>query len=225
MSEEPTAPGRAAAPAGRLQLSSESFDLRTAVGGWRGLAESIVPGLVFVVVYLVTRSLGPALGAALGAAGIAAIARLVQRSPLTQALGGLLGVAIGVVWAWRSGDAADFFVWGLWVNAAYLVATLGSILVRWPLVGILMGVLHGDVSGWRSWPGAARFVAATWVWVALFAARLAVQVPAWAAGDVGVLGVARLAMGVPLMALAAYLTWVLVRGVGPETDELVAGRT
>lgn len=54
-------------------------------------------------------------------------------------------------------------------------------------------------------------MAATWLWIALFVARLAVQVPLYLDASTAWLGTARLVMGVPLWALALWITWLLVR--------------
>lgn len=198
------------------QLAAEEFDFMAAVGGVRGLVESIAPGLVFVVVFLITRELLPALVASSALAVLAVVVRLVQRTPLTQAFSGLLGVAISVVWAWQTGEAANFFQWGLWVNAAYLVGTVLSILLRWPLVGAIVALIRGEWEGWRSSPMYRRYVMATWLWAGLFAARLAVQVPLLLDDAVGWLGTAKLLMGVPLFAVVIWLTWLMVR----EPEEL-----
>ncbi|NLI17488.1 MAG: DUF3159 domain-containing protein [Actinomycetales bacterium] len=193
------------------QLAAAEFDFMEAVGGWRGLVESIAPGLVFVIVFLATGDLVPALVAAGSLAVLAVLVRLAQRTPLTQAFGGLFGVAISVVWAWQSGEAANFFQWGLWVNAAYLLGCLVSILARWPVVGVLVALIRGTWEGWRESPMFRRYVLATWLWVALFAARLLVQVPLFRADDVAWLGTAKLVMGVPLFGLVVWLTWLMVR--------------
>jgi hypothetical protein len=208
---------------GMRALTAEEFSAADAVGGVRGVVESVAPGLLFVVVYLATgQDLTPALVAAAGAAVLAVIVRLVQRTPVTQAFSGLLGVGIGVVWAWRTGDASDYFAYGLWVNGVYLVGTLASILVGWPLVGLVMGLFTkgGPLSGgpwsaavaWRSDRALRRtYSLATWPWVAMFAVRLAVQVPLYYSEDIGWLGTAKLAMGLPLTALALWISWMLVR--------------
>lgn len=128
-------------------LAGQEFSVADAIGGVRGLVESVAPGLVFVVVYVATTNLQWALVTSVAAALVAVAARLIQRTPVTQAFGGLLGVGIGVIWAWRSGEAQDYFAWGLWTNAAYLVALLVSVLARWPLVGLV-------VEGFRSGFGA-----------------------------------------------------------------------
>ena len=126
-----------------------------------------------------------------------------------------IGVGIGVIWAWRSGQAEDFYAWGLYVNGAYALGILVAVLVRWAPIGVLVELLRGRGMAWRTDPAMAglrrRYVIASWLWVGVFAARLAVQVPLYLAGEVAALGVARLVMGLPLFALAAWLTWVLVR--------------
>jgi hypothetical protein len=174
-------------------LAGEQFSVAEAVGGVRGLVESVAPGLVFVVLYVATSDLTWALVGSVAVALVAVGVRLAQRTPVTQALGGLLGVGIGVFWAWRSGEAQDYFAWGLWTNAAYLLALLVSLAIRWPLVGL---VVEGFRSGFGT--GAAR-------------SADAVQVPLYLDGSVGWLGTARLVMGIPLWALVLWLTWVLVR--------------
>lgn len=202
------------------QLSGDRFSLAASIGGIRGLVESLLPGLVFVVVFIVTRDLKAPLVASLAVTLVLVVARLVGRTPVTQALGGAFGVVIGAVWAWRSGQAQDFFVFGLWTNAAYALALVVSVVVRWPAVGVVVSLLRAEGFGWRGDPlqpgRRRRYVLATWLWVGLFAARLAVQVPLYLQAraewsGTAWLGTARLVMGVPLWALTLWLTWLLVR--------------
>jgi len=206
-------------------IGADEFSLAEAVGGVRGAVESVAPGLVFVVVFVAAgQRLTPALVAAAATALVTVVARLVQRSPLTQALSGVVGVGIGVLWAWRSGRAEDYFAWGLLTNVGFLLAFVVSVLVRWPLVGVVVGLFRSDgpLSAGGSWAGAAawrtdpvlrrRYALVTWLWAAMFALRLAVQVPLWAAGQVAWLGTAKLVMGVPLTALVLWFSWLLVRG-------------
>lgn len=204
------------APRGLSAAVGEEFSFKDAIGGVRGLVESSAPGLVFVVVYVATRSLLPSLIAALAVAVAAVVARLVQRTPITQALSGVLGVAVGVGWAWWSGRAQDFFAGGLLANAGYLVAMISSIAARWPAVGVVVALIRGEDMAWRTDPERSherrRFVWATWVMAAVFALRLLVQVPLYLAGEgaVAALGTAKLAMGVPLFAVALWVMWLLV---------------
>lgn len=206
-------------------LSGDEFSAMDAVGGVRGIVESVTPGLLFVVVYIATgQTLKPALIAAGAAALVAVVVRLVQRTPVTQAFSGLLGVGIGVIWAWRTGDANNYFAYGLWVNVACFLATLGSIVVGWPLVGLALGFFRegGPLSSEGTWAGAVawrsdrdlrrRYAIATWPLVGLFGLRLLVQVPLYYASETGWLGTAKLVMGVPGTALALWISWILLRG-------------
>jgi hypothetical protein len=72
----------------------------------------------------------------------------------------------------------------------------------------------------------------TWIWVGVFGLRLAVQLPMYIAGAVVALGVAKVAMGLPLFAVGMWLSWLVLRqegglhaeergrdGAGDEPDE------
>lgn len=193
------------------QLTGAEFDAVAAMGGVRGVLESTLPGLVFVVAYVATHELTVALIAASALAVISFLARLFARQSFTNALGGFFGVMIGVVWAWQSGEASDYFVWGFVTNTVYVIALTASVLVRWPLVGVVVALLRSEWDTWRSSKMYPRYLLATWFWIAMFGARLAVQVPLYLAGEVALLGSARLAMGLPLFALVMWFTWLLVR--------------
>lgn len=216
----PDAVETADAPArGVRQLASGEFDGLEAIGGWRGMVESVAPGLVFVVVFVATRQIMPAVVAAVAVAVVATAARLVQRTPVTQAVGGLLGIGIGAVWAWRSGAAENFFAWGLLTNAAFAVGVTISILLGWPIVGVVVATLLGRSHDWRQDPEQrSRYALASWLWVGAFVARLAVQVPLYLNAEAGWLGAARLVMGLPLWALVLWVTWVLVNPRGAPAD-------
>lgn len=203
------------------QLDSEEFDLREAVGGVRGLIESVSPGIVFVVLFVTTQNLTWSIIAAVALALVAISMRLVSRTPLTQAVSGLGGILIGALWAWRTGEAEDFYLWGLIVNVVFAVVTLGSILLRRPLVGFFV---TSFAPGSAAVPGAQRlFRAATWLWAGAFLARLAVQIPLYLSSEVGWLGTARVLMGLPLWALVLWFTWILVRPVIRADREGQAG--
>lgn len=209
--------------------TADRFSLSDAIGGPRGVVEAVLPGLVFVVTITATRSLAWAGGLALGVAAVASVARLVSRQPLQQALAGAVGVGICALTAWRTGDAADFYWWGLLLNAVYAVVLAVSTLPLpkagplpggpLPVTGLLVAAATGGGSAWRTDPAQLRLhQRLTWMWVGLFALRLAVQTPLYLAGAVTALGVARLAMGIPLFAAAAWVTWLALRRVGPGPD-------
>ena len=204
--------------AGKL-LGSDTFSFADAIGGWRGLVESALPGFVYVVAFLITDEWQAPVIAALVVVAILVTVRLIQHGPISQSLSGVVGVAIGAVWAWRSDNATSFFIPGLWFNAALLAALLVSLAVRRPLVGVVMGLVHGTGSQWRA--NREEFRRAMWgtaVVVGMFTLRLVVQVPLLLADQTAVLGTVKLVMGTPLYALTLWVTWLIVRNVGRKPE-------
>jgi hypothetical protein len=129
----------------------------------------------------------------------------------------LVGIAIAAVFASRSGRAEDVFLPGIIYNAAYTVGLTLSVLVRWPLVGLMIGSVTGDLTSWRSDPAVLRLCSRlTWVLVVPCAVRVAVQYPLYLAGEVGWLGVSKIALGWPLQVAAlAVMVYLLARGRTP----------
>lgn len=186
--------------------------MRDSVGGVRGLIESSAPGVVFVAAYIVWHGFRVPTLAACAAVAVAVAVRLIQRTPVTQALGGVVGVGLGALWAWRYGDAGGYFVPGLWTNGITLAVLVLSIAVGWPLVGVFVGLARGSSSAWRGDRRLRRkFSLATGIMAALFALKLLVQLPLYYAHQVAALGVAKLAMGIPLFVLVAWAIWLMVR--------------
>lgn len=196
-------------------------DLIEALGGRRGLADSGLPALAFVIAYTATgQDLNAAALVAVGLAAVLAATRIWRRETLQYALSGLIGVAIAAFIATRTGRAEDFFLPGILLNAAYATAYLVSIAVRWPLLGVLIGPLTGEGMKWRKDPRRlALYSKASWIWVGVFALRLAVQLPLYLAGAVVALGIARTALGLPVFALAAWLSYLLLREGGRNVEE------
>ncbi len=204
----------AASTSPATSLLGDDFKWADAIGGWRGLAESVAPGAIFVAAFLVWGGFRIPVIAAVSTVVVMVAVRLIERTPVTQALGGLLGVALGAIWAWRAGDANEYFVPGFWYTGAYTVAMIVSMVVRWPAVGVAVGLLKGWGSRWRSSPTAMRrFQAATAFYIATQIVKLAIQLPLYFAGATAALGTAKLALGVPWFAVALFVMWRLVRNV------------
>ena len=193
----------------------KASDIWAALGGPRGLVESILPGIAFLAVYSFTQSLLWSVASPLVVSIGFIVTRLIQRSPLQPAIVGFFGIAASAAVAVLSGRPENNFLLGLWVNAATLVVLLISLIARRPLIGVVAGLLTADPH-WRS-DRAKRVMAgvATGLWSAMFALRLAVQVPLYLAGEpaVSALAMAKLVMGVPLYGLTLWLTWLLLRSV------------
>ncbi|MFN3866720.1 MAG: DUF3159 domain-containing protein [Demequina sp.] len=219
--DEPSTPVPAQASRMGQLIGGEEFSMADAMGGWRGFVESAAPGVVFVVAYLGWGGFRIPVIASVVTVVVLVAVRLVQRSSIQQALAGVLGVGIGAIWAWRSGDAGGYFVPGLWANAAYAAAALLTMLVGRPLVGIIVGMFKGWGASWRQDPRVMRTMQwATALVAGMFLLRLAVQLPLYLSGSIAALGTAKLAMGVPLFALTLWAVWLLVRSAAPDPGPL-----
>jgi hypothetical protein len=196
------------------QLSISKTSVLGAVGGWLGIIESILPAMLFVTVLSITKNTVAAVVSAVSVSAFFLLLQLIRKKPLTQAIAGAIGIGISAFLPLREGgQAADYFIQGFFTNAIYGSVLLISVIIRWPIIGLLVGALLGDAKSWRKDKALARrFQVATLLWIGLFSARLLVQVPLYFAGQTELLGVFRIAMGVPLYALCIWFTWLLIRG-------------
>ncbi|MBM7462992.1 DUF3159 domain-containing protein [Microbacterium dextranolyticum] len=189
-----------------------------AMGGWRGVLESLLPGLAFVLLFTITSNLPLSLGVSVGLAAVFTVVRIAQRSPVGAALGGLIAAGVAAALALWTGRGQDNFVPGLITNAAYGTAFLVSAVVGWSLIGLAVGFLMNEGTAWRREARKRRvFFWLAIAWAALFYARLAVQLPFYFAGDVTTLGTLKLVMGLPLFAPLIAVTWLAVRAVYPRS--------
>ena len=194
-----------------------------AMGGWRGILESVVPGLVFIVTYTVTidpatgdGDLGLSLGLSVGIAALFTVARLIARQPVNAAVGGLLAALVAAAFAAFTGEASNNFIPGFITNVLYGTAFLVSALIGWSLIGLAVGFLMGEGTAWRRDKRKRRvFFWLAIAWAGLFAARLIVQLPLYFADNVTALGTLKLVMGIPLFAPMVAVTWLAVRALYP----------
>lgn len=196
-----------------------------AIGGVRGVLESVVPTVAFVATYTLWPGEGfakllPAVLVSVGIALIFSLVRLVMRQPVSAAFGGLVAAVVAATIALITGNAADTFVVGLITNLVYGTGILISVLVGWSAIGVIAGFLMGDATAWRQSKRKRRgFFWLGLAWAGLFFLRLAVQLPVYFAsqgegdneGAVALLGTLKLVMGIPLFALLIAVTWFVVR--------------
>lgn len=189
------------------------------IGGWRGVIESVLPVLAFVITFTSTQNLILALGLSVGAAAIFTAVRLLTKSPPVAALSGLVAAVVAAGLPLFTGRAEDQFVIGFITNIAYGAALLISAFVRWPLIGVVVGFLTGEGLAWRQDPRKRRtFFWLTIAWACLFLARLSVQLPFYFAGDVASLGTVKLIMGIPFFAVLLASTWIVSRRLYPRAS-------
>jgi len=198
------------------ESNSEKEKILAAMGGKRGLLDSGLPPLIFLLAFNLTDDVRQAAIYSLVLPGLFVIYRLFKRQQLQHALTGIIGVLICAWLASRTGQAEDFYLPGLLTNLIYGTAYLLSIALRFPVIGLVVGPLIGENLMWRKDPARrAVYIRATWIWVGLFAARLVVQYPLYVAENVTALGTARFIMGYPFFILAAWLSWIVIKN-GPK---------
>jgi hypothetical protein len=181
------------------------------LGGVAGLIYSSLPVLVFVGTERLL-GLAVAAGAAIGAAVLILLWRIVRRESLQPAVSGLIGVAVCVLIAYLLGESKGYFLLGIWTSLLWAAVFAVSIVIRRPVVGYIWSWLHGHDRAWRTVRRAVyAFDIATLTWVVVFAARFVVQHKLYATNHEGWLVVARIAMGWPLAAAAALVTFLAIK--------------
>src|SRR5690348_18430925 len=116
-------------------MPSFSEQMAEQLGGVRGLIESSIPITLFVIVNFLGDHfhwwpLRTSLIIAVGVAVLMAVYRLTRREPIRHAINGVFGVALGAFIALRSNDARDFYLPGILLSAAYVIAKIGRASCR-----------------------------------------------------------------------------------------------
>lgn len=185
-----------------------------ALGGKKGLLDSGLPALIFLIAFNVTHDLQKSATGAIVTALLLAILRLAKKDTLQHVISGLIGVVFCAFLARKTGSAVDYYLPGLIINVVYGSVYLIANLIGLPILGLVLGPILGENLHWRKVTERKRaYIKASWVWVALFASRLIVQYPLYKTGNLTALGTARLAMGYPLFAAVAWGSWLIIKKV------------
>jgi hypothetical protein len=193
---------------------TEPVSLRQLLGGRMGALDASIPPAAFVLGWLVSgRSIGWGAVTALAAGVLVGGLRLARGGRITAVLASVAVVAAGALVALYTGRAQDFFLVQLLANIASALAWAVSILIRWPLLGLVVGALFGQKTRWRRDPDLLRaYSRASWVWVLLqYSVRVLVYGLLWWTGAVVALGIARVALSWPLVALTVAASAVVLR--------------
>ena len=194
------------------------------LGGWRGALETGLPTVAFVVVWVLREDLRAALVASGVVVLALVLARLAARQTVRYALSSVAATAIAAVFALRTGRAEDAFLPSILWNLALGTVYLGSVVVRWPLMGFLIAAADPraaeDPSVFRRWRDHPGLLAVcqrlTLVLAALMLARVAIMLPLYGAGEVALLGIAKIVLGWPAyLAVLAAMAALLMRGQTP----------
>jgi hypothetical protein len=123
-----------------------------------------------------------------------------------------MGVGISALIAWMVGASKGYFLLGIWTSLIWAAVFAVSVIIRRPIVGYAWSWINTKDRDWRASRRAVfAFDIATVTWVLVFASRFLVQHHLYDADQTGWLGVARIAMGWPLTAVAALVTYLAIR--------------
>lgn len=196
------------------------IDIGEMIGGRRGVIDASVPGVTLVIVDTFA-PLTWAIVVALVAAVAIAVLRAIRREPLRQAAMGVLGLAGAAALAAFTGQAKNYFLPGILINAAYAVLAVGSIVINRPALGYVAAMLDRGYSHWQEHPPLRRAATiATAMWAAVFGLRAIVQGYLYVHGHVHWLAPVRLGMGLPLWGLAVAGTLFVLEGHHQPADQV-----
>ncbi|WP_430783776.1 DUF3159 domain-containing protein [Actinoplanes sp. G11-F43] len=206
------------------ELPSMSEQIAEQLGGVRGLIESSVPVLAFVLlnVILSLEALGlekreallwaivGSVGSALAIGGV----RLARKQPVRHAVNGLFGIALGAWLAWRTGDAKNFYLPGILLTFGQTAVLLLSVAIRKPLIGYAWGIMANK--GKQDWFGNTRlfrtFQWLTVLWAVSLSVRAGIQAYLYWLGEANAIGVVRILVSWPIYAATfAFTIWAIHR--------------
>ena len=197
-----------------MEEKDDKAKILDALGGKKGLLDSGLPAVLFLIIFNISDDLQVSLYGAIGTSIVLTIIRLAMKDTIQHVISGLIGVLFCAYLANRSGNASDFYIPKLLTNLAYGSAYLIANLAGWPIIGVILGPLLGENFLWRKNPQRKRaYMRAGWLWVAMFFGRIAVQYPIYKSGNVNLLGTVNLAMGYPLFIATAWGTWMILKKV------------
>ncbi|HEX6870220.1 MAG TPA: DUF3159 domain-containing protein [Micromonosporaceae bacterium] len=216
----PTEDSAASEPGAASEAALPTFSEQVAdqLGGVRGMLESSVPVVGFVLVNIFW-GVNPAIIVAVAVALVIAAFRLSRRQSVRHAINGLFGIGIGAALAWKTGSAEDFYLPGILLSLGYGIAMIISIAARRPLVGWVWSVIADrGATRWRDHDGLRRiFGWLTLLWATTYLVKVVLNYLVWAAETLSaaekasILGAMRIALGFPVYAVLAALTVWAVR--------------
>jgi hypothetical protein len=213
-------------PPSRDAWSDEEVErFRKMLGGKRGMIDSAVPAILFVV----TNAIWTLNTAAIVAGSYAAAAlmfRAVRREPVRQGLIGMIGLGVSIGLALWTGSASAYFVpgvaWGFFTGAILIL----SILVKQPSSAMMAMAIEKKPREYYEHPAIRRahmFVTATWALV--FLARAGLRAWLISKDQPELLGASSLLLGYPVTIglIAASVVYLRRQGTRVPAEQHVSG--
>jgi len=184
---------RAARNSGMGQLADggtpTATALLSALGGVRGLLETILPGLVFLILFTFTQNVPLSIVVSVAVAVVFTVVRIAGKTPITQALAGLIGVGLSAIFALITGRGYLMGDGLAWRSVKSKFRVMQALTFLWFLL----------------------FAARLLVQVPLYLAHTD--------GATSALALTKLLMGVPLYAPLLLVTWFVVKGQFPQKPQ------
>lgn len=197
-----------------MSHESDKDKIMGAFGGKKGLIDSGIPSIIFLLTFNIRKDLQEALVASIAVSAVLTVIRLAMRDTVQHAISGFIGILICAWFANRTGNPSDLYIPKLLTNLGYGALYLVTNLAGWPILGLMLGPILGENLLWRNHPERKRaYIQAGWLWVGMFFTRIAVQYPIYKSGNLNLLGTVNLAMGYPLFIATAYGSWMILRRV------------
>ncbi len=106
-----------------MSENQDKEKILNALGGKKGLIDSGLPALIFLVSFNFGQDVRNSAYLALIFSLVVTLIRLFKRETIQHAVSGVIGVALCAWLANKSGKAEDFYLPGLWTNVIYGVHT------------------------------------------------------------------------------------------------------
>ena len=210
------------------QYPTMSEQIAEQLGGMRGLIETSVPVLAFVLLNFLfsptvfdlpePRGLYIAIAGSVGTAVLIGVFRLLRREPVRHAVNGVIGIALGAYLAYRSGDARDFYLPGILITLGQAVLLVISVAFRKPIIGYVWAVMaNKGKHDWLDNPRLHRtFQWLTLAWAGSLVFRGGSQGLLYLADKGDLIGIVRILVSWPMYAAMLALTVWAVRRVQRE---------
>jgi hypothetical protein len=223
-SDHDAPPAIAETPQFRYVEEFVRYQLSQSLGGARGMIESALPFIAFTIAWVIARQLYPAIAAAVVTALLLALIRLIQRQSIKYVVQAVIPTVIAALIATRTGRAQDVFLPGILYNGALAVLSLVTVAIRKPLVGFIIGAAVGDPTGWARDRGLVNMTSKlTLVLAVPYITRFVIQLPLFLAGQVVLLGIAKVVLGWPMLIAALTVIGIMLsKGRTPMDDSPLA---
>jgi hypothetical protein len=210
----------------RIQELRQEF--QTVLAGRNRITDTLIPPIVFLLLNATTR-FEIALYGSLGIALLISVFRALKRQPLMYAFGGVGSVLLAVLVARLSGQAAGYFLPGLFSGVVTVLLSLLSVLIKRPLVAWTSALARRWPLDWY-WHPRVRpaYSEVTLAWGFFFALRLALQLVIYQRGTTEALGLTQLLTGWPATILLLVFTYLygirrLGQLKGPSVEQFKEG--